>query len=82
MLHRWFDRFWIHKMPIVLFTGGTILIVMDLATLFFRSLPTFLQPPLGLGLGLVYLVLGAIDEWAIQQQQDLRKRENQLEGIP
>jgi len=58
-------------MPIILVGGGVVAVLTSLAKLVYPSVPTIVSPPVGLGLGAVYLLLGGAYEWVIQKQIEL-----------
>ncbi|ERJ07392.1 hypothetical protein HLRTI_000434 [Halorhabdus tiamatea SARL4B] len=73
---------WTHKVPIALFVGGSVLLFIHLANLLIVPVPTIMQPPLGLALGFLYLLVGAAYEWIIQKQKEMEERhEHQKEML-
>lgn len=61
---------WTHKVPIAFFVGGSVLLVTYLIDLLIVPVPTIFQPPVGLVVGILYLLLGGAYEWTIQKQKE------------
>lgn len=62
-----------HLVPLAFFIGGGALVLTSALKAVFPSTPAYFSPPVGIGMGALYLLLGGAYEWTIQKQKETQE---------